>query len=298
MSDTPIVMQTDFPGLKLVNRGKVRDIYDLGEHLLIVTSDRISAFDVIMNEGIPHKGFVLTQISKFWFEQMTDIIPNHIVATEVGDFPAATRPYHDQLRGRSMLVKKARPLPVECIVRGYVSGSGWKDYKQSGAICGIPLPSGLLESSKLPEPIFTPSTKAELGEHDENISFERTAVLCGRELAEKARSATLAIYNRARDLADAKGIIIADTKFEFGLFGGELIWIDEALTPDSSRFWPKDRYRPGGPQPSFDKQFLRDYLETLDWGKKAPAPPLPEEIVRKTAEKYVEALTRLTGITL
>jgi phosphoribosylaminoimidazole-succinocarboxamide synthase len=298
MTTTPIVMQTDFPGLKLVNRGKVRDIYDLGEHLLIVTSDRISAFDVIMNEGIPHKGFVLTQISKFWFEQMTDIIPNHIVATEVADFPAATRPYHDQLRGRSMLVRKAKPLPVECIVRGYVSGSGWKDYQKTGAICGIPLPAGLLESAKLPEPIFTPSTKAELGEHDENISFERAAELCGRELAEQARDATLAIYNRARDLADKKGIIIADTKFEFGVYQGKLLWIDEALTPDSSRFWPKDRYRPGGPQPSFDKQFLRDYLETLDWGKKAPAPPLPAEIVRKTGEKYVEALTRLTGITL
>jgi phosphoribosylaminoimidazole-succinocarboxamide synthase len=297
MSSTPIVMQTDFADLKLASRGKVRDIYDLGEHLLIVTTDRISAFDVIMNEGIPHKGFVLTQISKFWFEQMTDIIPNHVVATEVDDFPAPARKYRDQLAGRSMLVKKARPLPVECIVRGYVSGSGWKEYKATGGICGIPLPAGLVESQQLPEPIFTPSTKAELGEHDENISFERTIELCGLELAGQARDATLAIYSRARGLADAKGIIIADTKFEFGLYEGGLIWIDEAMTPDSSRFWPKDRYRPGGPQPSFDKQFLRDYLETLDWGKKAPAPPLPEEIVRKTSEKYLEALTRLTGIT-
>ncbi|AMV72936.1 phosphoribosylaminoimidazolesuccinocarboxamide synthase [Desulfuromonas carbonis] len=295
---TQIVMETAFPDLNLVNRGKVRDIYDLGEHLLIVTSDRISAFDVIMDQGIPNKGIVLTQISRFWFEQMTDIIPNHIVAMDVDDFPAATHKYRDQLEGRSMLVKKAKPLPVECIVRGYVSGSGWKDYQKSGAISGIQLPAGLLESAQLPEPIFTPSTKAELGEHDETISFAETVALCGEELATQVRDTTLAIYNRARQLADAKGIIIADTKFEFGIFDGKLLWIDEALTPDSSRFWPKDRYRPGGPQPSFDKQFLRDYLETLDWGKKAPPPPLPAEIVRKTGEKYMEALTRLTGITL
>jgi phosphoribosylaminoimidazole-succinocarboxamide synthase len=293
-----IVKETDFPDLQLVNRGKVRDIYDLGEHLLIVTSDRISAFDVVMNEGIPHKGFVLTQISKYWFEQMTDIIPNHIVATEVNDFPQAALKYRDQLQGRSMLVKKAAPLPVECIVRGYVSGSGWKEYRQKGSICGIDLPSGLVESQQLPEPIFTPSTKAELGEHDENITFAQAVELCGEALAEEARRATVDIYKKARGIADAKGIIIADTKFEFGMYEDKLIWIDEALTPDSSRFWPKDQYRPGGPQPSFDKQFLRDYLETLDWGKKAPAPPLPEEIVRKTSEKYVEALTRLTGITL
>ena len=293
-----IVMQTEFSDLELVNRGKVRDIYDLGEHLLIVTSDRISAFDVIMNEGIPHKGFVLTQISKFWFEQMADIIPNHIVATEVADFPAATHKYRDQLEGRSMLVKKAKPLPVECIVRGYVSGSGWKEYKANGSICGITLPAGLAESAILPEPIFTPSTKAELGEHDENIPFGRVVEMVGDELAAQVRDTTVAIYKRARDLAATKGIIIADTKFEFGIYEGKMIWIDEALTPDSSRFWPKDQYRPGGPQPSFDKQFLRDYLETLDWGKKAPAPALPAEIVRKTAEKYLEALTRLTGISL
>jgi phosphoribosylaminoimidazole-succinocarboxamide synthase len=291
-------MQSDFADLKLANRGKVRDIYDLGEHLLIVTSDRISAFDVIMNEGIPHKGFVLTQISKFWFEQMADIIPNHIVATETSDFPVETHKYRAQLEGRSMLVKKASPLPVECIVRGYVSGSGWKEYRQKGSICGIALPSGMAESQQLPEPIFTPSTKAELGEHDENIPFPRAEELCGADLAQQARQATLDIYRRARDLADTKGIIIADTKFEFGVYQNELIWIDEALTPDSSRFWPKDLYSPGGPQPSFDKQFLRDYLETLDWGKTAPAPPLPEEIVRKTSEKYLEALARLTGITL
>jgi phosphoribosylaminoimidazole-succinocarboxamide synthase len=295
---TPIVMNTAFSDLHLVNRGKVRDIYDLGEHLLIVTSDRISAFDVIMDQGIPRKGLVLNQISKFWFEQMTDIIPNHIVATEVADFPAITHKYKDELQGRSMLVKKAKPLPVECIVRGYISGSGWKEYRQTGKICGIDLPGGMVESQQLPEPIFTPSTKAELGEHDENIDFAKTVELVGQELAEQIRDTTLAIYQRARQMADGKGIIIADTKFEFGLFEGKLIWIDEALTPDSSRFWPKDQYRAGGPQPSFDKQFLRDYLETLDWGKVAPPPPLPEEIVRKTGEKYEEALRRLTGITL
>ncbi len=295
---TPIVMQTNFADLKLVTRGKVRDIYDLGEHLLIVTSDRISAFDVIMDQGIPNKGKVLTMISRFWFEKMADIIPNHIVAIEVADLPAVARKYADQLEGRCMLVKKAKPLPVECIVRGYVSGSGWKDYQKTGGICGIALPAGLLESDRLPQPIFTPSTKAELGTHDENITFAETEQLCGADLAAQARDATIAIYLRARDLADAKGIIIADTKFEFGLYQDRLIWIDEAMTPDSSRFWPKDQYRPGGPQASFDKQFLRDYLETLDWGKQAPPPPLPAEIVRKTGEKYMEALTRLTGITL
>jgi len=295
---TQVLLQSHCPDLTLANRGKVRDIYDLGEHLLIVASDRISAFDVIMAEGIPHKGFVLTQISKFWFEKMADLVPNHLVATEVADFPKVTHPYREQLVGRSMLVKKAAPLPIECIVRGYVSGSGWKDYRKTGAICGIRLPTGLPESGKLEQPIFTPSTKAELGTHDENISFEQAAELCGRELAEQVREVSIAIYQRARQLADARGIIIADTKFEFGLMEGKLIWIDEAMTPDSSRFWPKDRYAPGGPQPSFDKQFLRDYLETLDWGKVAPPPKLPDEIVRKTGEKYVEAMTRLTGLTL
>jgi phosphoribosylaminoimidazole-succinocarboxamide synthase len=288
-------MQTDFPGLKLMTRGKVRDIYDLGETLLLVTTDRISAFDVIMNEPIPDKGLVLTSISTFWFRQMEDIVKNHIISSQVADFPAACQPYADQLEGRSMLVKKARPLPAECIVRGYVSGSGWKEYQASGAICGIALPPGLQESDRLAEPIFTPSTKAELGTHDENISFEVMADLCGRDLAEQARDYTLKIYSRARELADRKGIIIADTKFEFGVHDGELIIIDECMTPDSSRFWLKDAYRPGGPQPSFDKQFLRDYLETLDWDKTAPAPPLPEEIIRKTADKYREALALITG---
>jgi phosphoribosylaminoimidazole-succinocarboxamide synthase len=293
-----LVMQTDFPGLKLMARGKVRDIYDLGDTLLLVTSDRISAFDVIMNEPIPDKGFVLTQISAFWFRQMEDIVKNHIISTDVADFPAACQPYADVLKGRSMLVKKAKPLPVECIVRGYVSGSGWKDYKATGSISGVKLPSGLRESDRLPEPIFTPSTKAELGTHDENISFDKMVEQCGHKLAEEARAYTLRIYTRARDLADQKGIIIADTKFEFGVYDGELIIIDECMTPDSSRFWPKDQYKPGGQQPSFDKQFLRDYLETLDWGKSAPAPPLPAEIVEKTAEKYREALFRIAGISL
>ncbi len=292
---TKLVLNTDFPDLKLAGRGKVRDIYDLGESLLIVTTDRISAFDVIMNEGIPDKGYVLTQISAFWFRLMEDIIPNHIISTDVADFPAECRKYADILQGRSMLVKKAAPLPVECIVRGYLAGSGWKEYQTTGTVCGITLPAGLLESGRLPAPIFTPSTKAELGDHDENISFDRMAELCGNELAGKARDVTLQIYEKARSIADGRGIIIADTKFEFGIYNGELIIIDECLTPDSSRFWPKESYRPGGPQPSFDKQFLRDYLETLDWAKKAPAPPLPEEIVHKTAEKYRDALTKLTG---
>jgi len=290
-----LVLNTDFPDLKLAARGKVRDIYDLGETLLIVTTDRISAFDVIMNEGIPDKGFVLNQISTFWFRQMEDIIPNHIISTDVRDFPTPCQKYADDLEGRTMLVKKAKPLPAECIVRGYLSGSGWKDYKATGKVCGITLPAGLVESDKLPEPIFTPSTKAELGTHDENISFDDMVKMCGRDIAEKVRDVTLRIYSKARDIADAKGIIIADTKFEYGIYNGELIIIDECMTPDSSRFWPKDSYKPGGAQPSFDKQFLRDYLETLDWGKTAPAPPLPEEIVRKTGEKYMEALVRLTG---
>jgi phosphoribosylaminoimidazole-succinocarboxamide synthase len=290
-----LVLKTDFPDLKLAGRGKVRDIYDLGETLLIVTSDRISAFDVIMNEGIPDKGYVLNQISIFWFRQMEGIIPNHIIATEVADLPQECRKYADILEGRSMLVKKAAPLPAECVVRGYLAGSGWKDYRSSGAVCGIKLPAGLVESGRLPEPIFTPSTKAELGSHDENISFEEMIELCGKEAAERMRDVTLQIYCRARDIADTKGIIIADTKFEYGMYEGEMIIIDECMTPDSSRFWPKDLYMPGGPQPSFDKQFLRDYLETLDWNKTAPAPTLPEEIIRKTGEKYMEALVRLTG---
>ncbi len=290
----PVILESDCPQLNLVNKGKVRDVYDVGEHLLILTSDRISAFDVIMNEGIPEKGLVLTEISKFWFEKMGDIIPHHIISTNVDEYPAVAQQYRDQLEGRSMLVKKARPLPVECIVRGYISGSGWKEYKEKGSICGITLPKGLKESDRLPEVIFTPSTKADLGAHDENIPFSKVEELCGADMAAQLKQTAISIYERARDYAETKGIIIADTKFEFGIYNDELIWIDEALTPDSSRFWPADEYKAGGPQPSFDKQFLRDYLETLDWGKTAPAPPLPEEIVRKTAEKYKEALLRLT----
>lgn len=290
-----VITQTDCPKLNLVNRGKVRDIYDLGEHLLIVASDRISAFDVIMDEGIPQKGYVLTQISKFWFEQMTDLVPHHLIATEVSDFPAITHQYRDQLEGRSMLTKKAQPLPLECIVRGYLSGSGWKEYQQHGSLCSIPLPEGLVQSDQLPETLFTPSTKAELGAHDENISFAQAVELCGQTTTEQVRDISIAIYERARKLADGKGIIIADTKFEFGLLDGQLIWIDEALTPDSSRFWPKDQYQPGSAQPSFDKQFLRDYLETLDWGKQAPPPKLPQDIVTRTSEKYLEALKLLTA---
>jgi phosphoribosylaminoimidazole-succinocarboxamide synthase len=248
-----------------------------------------------MNEGIPDKGFVLNQISAFWFRMMEDIIPNHIISTEVKDFPQECRKYAAELEGRSMLVKKAKPLAAECIVRGYLSGSGWKDYQATGSVCGIKLPAGLVESAKLEQPIFTPSTKAELGTHDENISFEEMAKLCGRELAEQVRDVTIRIYCKARDYAETKGIIIADTKFEYGIYEGKLIIIDECITPDSSRFWPKDLYQPGGAQPSFDKQFLRDYLETLDWGKTAPAPPLPEEIIKKTGEKYMEALVKLTG---
>jgi phosphoribosylaminoimidazole-succinocarboxamide synthase len=290
-----IVVCTDFPDLKLAGRGKVRDIYDVGEALLIVTTDRISAFDVVMNEGIPGKGYVLTNISAHWFKLMENIIPHHLISTEIKDFPQECQKYAENLEGRSMLVKKAKPLPVECIVRGFLAGSGWKEYRQTGAVCGITLPAGLSESDRLEEPIFTPSTKAEIGDHDENISFDTMVELCGKEIADQARNATLSIYRAARELADAHGIIIADTKFEFGIFEDKLILIDECLTPDSSRFWPKDGYRPGTAQPSFDKQYLRDYLETLDWNKQAPAPTLPAEIVQKTAEKYHEALTRLTN---
>lgn len=290
-----IVTQTNCPELKLLNRGKVRDIYDMGEHLLIVASDRISAFDVIMDEGIPQKGYVLTEISKFWFDQMADIIPHHLVATEVDDFPAITHQYREQLQSRSMLTKKAQPLPIECIVRGYLSGSGWKEYQNKGSLCSIPLPAGLRQSDKLPETLFTPSTKAEIGEHDENISFEQAVELCGRDTAQQVSDISIAIYERARKLAETKGIIIADTKFEFGMLDGQLIWIDEALTPDSSRFWPREQYQPGRSQPSFDKQFLRDYLETLDWNKQSPPPKLPQEIITRTGEKYLEALKLLTA---
>lgn len=292
---SPIVISTDLSGLTLAGRGKVRDIYDVGDALLIVTTDRISAFDVIMNEGIPGKGKVLTSISAHCFKLIEHIIPHHLISTDLKDFPKECHQYADILEGRSMLVKKAKPLPVECIVRGYLAGSGWKEYLQTGAVCGISLPAGLTESARLEEPVFTPSTKAELGDHDENITFAAMVELCGKDIAEQARDATLAIYRTAGELAGERGIIIADTKLEFGIFNNELILIDECLTPDSSRFWPKDDYRPGTAQPSFDKQYLRDYLETLDWNKKAPAPPLPAQVVQQTAVKYQEALDRLTG---
>jgi phosphoribosylaminoimidazole-succinocarboxamide synthase len=290
-----IVVQTNFKDLPLKGRGKVRDIYDLGDTLLIVATDRISAFDVVMPNPIPDKGRVLTQISRFWFEATEDIVPNHLISTDVGGFPEVCRPYREILAGRTMWVRKAETLPVECVVRGYLSGSGWGEYKTRGGVCGIGLPAGLVESSKLEKPIFTPATKAEAGAHDENISFERVIELIGRERAEKVKTLSISIYRRASEIAEEKGIIIADTKFEFGVSGGKLLLIDEVLTPDSSRLWPKDEYRPGGPQKSFDKQFLRDYLLSLNWDKAPPAPQLPQDIIEKTRQRYLEALQRLTG---
>lgn len=289
------VSETDFPELKLLKRGKVRDVYDLGEYLLMVVSDRISAFDVVMPAPIPDKGIILTQISLFWFDIVQSLVQNHVVAHDVDQFPEVCRQYTEALRNRSMLVKKAQPLPIECIVRGYVSGSGWKEYTQKGSICGIQLPEGLQESQKLPDPIFTPSTKAEHGEHDINIDFKKAVELVGQTRAENLRQLSIEIYKTGAELADQKGIIIADTKFEFGLVEDEVILIDEILTPDSSRFWPRESYSPGGPQKSYDKQYLRDYLNTLDWNKKAPGPPLPENVISETRKKYIEALTQLTG---
>ena len=290
----PALYQTDLKGLKLVNRGKVRDLYDLGEVLLIVATDRISAFDVIMPNPIPGKGEVLTTLSEFWFRQMTDIIGNHLVTTDVEKFPAECKPHRDVLKGRSMLVKKAKPLPVECIVRGYISGSAWKDYTSGKPVSGIRLPAGMKESSRLPEPIFTPSTKAPEGEHDMPISQEEMARIVGKELTERIIEVSLAIYKRADAIANSVGIIIADTKMEFGMMGGELILIDEVLTPDSSRFWPRDDYAEGRGQKSYDKQFLRDYLLSLKWDQKPPAPELPADIIEKTYQKYEEALHRFT----
>ncbi|MFZ5586864.1 MAG: phosphoribosylaminoimidazolesuccinocarboxamide synthase [Thermodesulfobacteriota bacterium] len=289
------VMETNLPDLKLVGRGKVRDIYDLGEHLLIVASDRLSAFDVVLPDAIPDKGKVLTQISVFWFGQMADLTPNHLVAWRMEDMPAKLQPHRDQLEGRSMLVKKCKPLPIEVIVRGYLAGSGWSDYKKTGQVCGYKLPAGLRESDRLPEPLFTPSTKAEQGAHDENIDLIQAEKLVGVELAQEVARRALAIYGRARDLAAKAGIIIADTKFEFGALDGELILIDEVLTPDSSRFWPADDYQPGRGQQSFDKQYVRDYLESIGFNKQPPAPRLPAEVIEGTRARYLEALTRLTG---
>lgn len=291
------VYETDFKTLTLIKRGKVRDLYDLGDALLMVATDRISAFDVVMPEPIPDKGRVLTQISLFWFDQMADLVQNHVISGDVADFPPACQPYAEILEGRSMLVEKTDPLPIECVVRGYISGSGWKSYGQNKTVCGIPLPDGLVESDRLPDPLFTPSTKEEAGAHDINIDFEEAARRIGRDQAERVRDLSLAIYRHGADLAREKGIIIADTKFEFGLKDGRLLLIDEVLTPDSSRFWPQDCYRPGGGQESFDKQYLRDYLVSVAWDKTPPAPSLPDRVIQNTREKYLEALQLLTGKT-
>lgn len=299
ITQVPVVTQTHFPGLKLRNRGKVRDIYEFEDSLLIVATDRLSAYDVVMSQGIPFKGKVLTQISEFWFERTRDIIPNHLISTIVYDFPSECKPYWRDLEDRSMLVRKAKPLPVECVVRGYLSGSAWAEYKETGSVCGIELPKGLLESSRLPEPIFTPATKEEVGQHDQNIPFETMVAMVGKELAERARDVSLQIYRRAVTIAEPKGLIIADTKMEFGLdTAGNLILIDELLTPDSSRFWPKDKYQPGRGQESYDKQFVRDYLLSVNFNKKPPPPKLPEDVIFKTSALYLEALKKLSGKTL
>jgi phosphoribosylaminoimidazole-succinocarboxamide synthase len=287
-----VISQTEFPELKLLGRGKVRDIYDLGDRLLIVATDRLSAFDVVLPTPIPDKGRVLTQLSLFWFDKLSAVVSHHVL--EAKNFTGELARYSDSLAGRAMLVRRTDPFPIECVVRGYISGSGWKDYQKTGAICSIPLPKGLRESDKLPEPIFTPSTKATTG-HDENISFDEAAKRVGLPLAERLRDTSLTLYKRAAEHAAARGIIIADTKFEFGMRGDELIWIDEALTPDSSRFWPADQYEPGKAQPSFDKQFVRDYLERIGWNKQPPAPALPPDVVSGTQQKYRDAYQRITG---
>ena len=292
-----VLLQCRLPGVSHFASGKVRDVYDLGDRLLIVATDRISAFDCILPDGIPGKGRVLTQMSIFWFEMLRDLVPTHFLTADVDEYPEPLRPFRDQLTGRSMLVRRAQMFPVECVARGYLSGSGWKEYRQQGTICGIPLPAGLRESDRLPEPIFTPATKAQSG-HDENVPLEVAAGIIGEDAARRLRDLTLAIYRKASEYAATRGIILADTKFEFGMIGGELVLGDEVLTPDSSRFWPRDEYAPGGPQKSYDKQFVRDYLETLAWNKQPPAPPLPAEVIRKTSEKYREAYERLTGKSL
>ena len=294
-----VISSSAIPGASPSRQGKVRDIYDLGDRLLIVATDRLSAFDVVLPDGIPNKGKVLTQISAFWFDKLSGIIGNHLISTDIGDFPEPFRSAPEVFAGRSMLVRKTRPLAVECIARGYLSGSGWSEYRRAGAICGVALPPGLNESDRLPSPVFTPTTKAEIGTHDENITFDDVKKLVGPETAVRLRDITLELYATGAAFALSRGIIIADTKFEFGLDDrGGLIWIDEALTPDSSRFWPQDGYAPGGAQPSFDKQFVRDYLVSLRWDKKPPAPRLPEDIIRTTARKYEDALLRLSGKSL
>ena len=292
--NAPPLLESKLPGVKLWKRGKVRDVYEVGDKLLLIATDRLSAFDVVLPTGIPGKGVLLTQMSLFWFELLKDVVPHHVLTADVSEYPPELRSFGDQLEGRSMLVQKTDVLPIECVVRGYIVGSGWKDYQKTGAVCGIALPAGLRESDRLEPPIFTPATKAETG-HDENISYETMVGTIGAERAAQARRVSLEIYERARAHAEARGIIVADTKFEFGIRDGRLIWIDEALTPDSSRFWPRDAYAPGRSQPSFDKQFVRDYLETLDWDKQPPGPELPPEVVARTVEKYVEAFERLRG---
>ena len=294
MSDNTL-LQLDLPGVPKVRSGKVREMFDLGDRLLMVASDRISAYDVVMPNGIPRKGEVLTMFSHFWFNRVADLVPNHLLAKAEEPLPEAVQSHADQIGRRAMVVKKAQPLAIECVVRGYLAGSGWKEYQKQGTVCGVSLPDGLENSSQLPDPIFTPATKAEEG-HDENINFDEAVNIVGKNIAEQARELSIELYKRGRDHAAEKGIIIADTKFEFGIFEGELILIDEVLTPDSSRFWPADLYAPGKSQPSFDKQFVRDSLEPLDWDKTPPGPELPAEIVQKTSEKYIEAYTRVTGL--
>lgn len=293
----PIVTKTEFPEAPLLSRGKVRDMYDLGEQVLVVATDRLSAFDHVLPNGIPDKGRVLNLLSAFWFEKTRHLVKNHLVSVDLADLPEPLRRHREALEGRFTLARKAKMLPVECVVRGYLSGSGWNDYQREGAVCGIKLPQGLQESDRLPEPLFTPSTKAEVG-HDENISFETAAGILGEGLARRVRETALSLYDFAADFARNRGILIADTKFEFGLLDGDLILCDEALTPDSSRFWPVDGYRPGGAQPSYDKQYVRDYLLSIRWNKEPPVPPLPDEVVARTSEKYREAFARLTGTEL
>jgi phosphoribosylaminoimidazole-succinocarboxamide synthase len=294
MFETPVI-KTDYKELKLIHRGKVRDLYEVDDKLLMVATDRISAFDVVMDDPIPNKGKVLTKLSLFWFDFLGDILPNHLITADVEKYPSACQPYLEELRGRSMLVKKAKPLPIECIVRGYLSGSFWKAYQKDTTVCGFPLPPGMVESDKFEKPLFTPSTKAVQGEHDENISIETMQEIVGKEETVKIADVSIKLYQKAADYALSRGIIIADTKFELGWFDGQLILIDEVLTPDSSRFWPQDIYKPGKGQPSFDKQFLRDYLATLDWDKTPPPPELPEEILLKTGARYSEAVDKIIG---
>ena len=289
------LLKTDLGATPLIGRGKVRDLYRVGDALLLVATDRISAFDHVLATGIPGKGKILTQISLFWFDLVRDIVPNHLVATKVEDFPADLHPYADQLKGRSMLVKRAQMFPVECVARGYIAGSGWKEYKASGTVCGIELPPGLQDGSRLPEPLFTPSTKSQDGTHDENIPFAAVEKAVGADVAQELRRLTLAIYDKANKHAESRGLILADTKFEFGRTNDRIVLADEVLTPDSSRFWEGSAWKPGGAQPSFDKQFVRDYLESIHWNKQAPAPALPDEVVERTLQKYLEAFRRLTG---